>query len=138
MIRPGRIDTVIPVRPPDANAAARLVQLYGRGLVEGDLGDLEAAIRPLLGSNAAVFREVVERGKLAAVRRLKGDTSGLVIEPADISNAAVTMKEHLELLAPRSNPDDRPMSVFGRAVGRELGRELSTDTIDLAASANGK
>jgi transitional endoplasmic reticulum ATPase len=124
MIRPGRIDTVIPVRAPDSNAAARLVLLYGRGLVDSTERELEDALKPLMGCNAAVFREVVEKSKLAAVRRLKGNCKNLTVEACDIGIAAVSMQQHMDLLKPRVDTSDTPMEKFGRAVGRELGAEL--------------
>jgi transitional endoplasmic reticulum ATPase len=137
MIRPGRIDTVIPVRYPDAAAAARLVMLYGRGLVTGELDEVAAALKPMLGNNAAVFREVVERGKLAAVRRLHGNIEGMTVTPEDLANAAQTMAEHIELLKERAVADERPMSLFGKAFGREVGRTMndSSETLQIDATS---
>jgi transitional endoplasmic reticulum ATPase len=127
MIRPGRIDTVIPVRAPDAHAAARLVLLYGRNMVVESPQALEPVLQPLVdrGANAAVFREVVERAKLGGVRRCNGRE--IEVDAEDIHTAVVTMGNHMDLLAPREQTDERAMSLFGREVGRQIGAALCRD-----------
>lgn len=69
-IRPGRIDAVIEVMPPDETAVARIVRRYatdGGCTVEGSDAEIAQAVRPLLGANAAFFRVVVDRAKLASI-----------------------------------------------------------------------
>src|SRR5690606_20126549 len=36
MLRPGRLDAVIPVTPPDAKAVERLIRVYAKGAVRAD------------------------------------------------------------------------------------------------------
>ena len=38
MLRPGRLDAVISVEPPDAEAVERLLRIYGRKLIDPRLG----------------------------------------------------------------------------------------------------
>ncbi len=121
MIRPGRIDTIVPVRPPDLAAAVRLVRLYGRGVVEGKDEAIGGAIKVLLGSNAAMFRECVERSKLAAIRRMElaEDSGKLVIEPQDLGIAAASLEYHNELLAEKPAVDDSPVK-FSHVVSEAI------------------
>lgn len=96
MLRPGRLDAVITVHPPDHEAAQRLVKIYGRGLID-PTENLDEAGRELDGQIPAVIREVVERSKLAAVSRLAPGES-LKLIGHDIAIAARGMKSHLALL----------------------------------------
>jgi hypothetical protein len=77
------------------------------------------------GANAAVFREVVERAKLGGVRRCNGRE--IEVDAEDIHTAVVTMGNHMDLLAPREQTDERAMSLFGREVGRQIGAALCRD-----------
>ena len=102
MIRPGRIDAVIPIRTPDKSAIIRLVRLYGRDttgnpFIDATDAELEEAITPLLGNNAAVIREAVEKAKLGACLHNKCGKS-LKILAGDIKAASMSMRAHLELL----------------------------------------
>lgn len=103
MVRPGRIDLAVEVLPPDSNAAARLCQLYGRGTVAGTLEEIgEAMALPVARqANAAVYGEIVERAKMAAVRRMRlagSNTGPISITPEDLRLTAESMKSHLDLL----------------------------------------
>lgn len=100
MLRPGRLDAVISVRPPDAAAAERLVRLYARGLL-AESEDLSAAAKELDGQIPAVIREVVERSKLYAISHMKPNTT-LHLTGADLTAVARGMKDHLLLLAPKA------------------------------------
>ncbi len=109
MMRPGRLDAVISVVAPDAEAAEKLVRIYARGLVKAD-EDLSAAGKELNGQIPAVIREVVERSKLFAVRRSDG-TSRLKISGEDITKAAKGMKNHLDLMDTKEKPKTLPERV---------------------------
>lgn len=67
MMRPGRLDAIIEVTPPDAAAAAKLIQTYGRNELAEDI-DLKVCGEKLAGLIPATIREAVERSKLAAIR----------------------------------------------------------------------
>lgn len=100
MLRPGRLDAVIPVRPPDEDAVERLIRLYSGSLLAED-ADLTGTRRILTGQIPAVIREVVERSKLAAVAN-HGD---LVLTGPDLETAAAGMMQHLELITPKPRDD---------------------------------
>lgn len=138
MLRYGRVDAVIPVRAPDVAAAAKLVNLYGRGLVTSPTKEVEAAVKPLvdLGSTASAFREVIERAKLSAVRKWDG-LDELPIAADNVRRAASSMVAHQKLLQPAPQPDERPMSVFGAAVGNAIKKALKKDAPGAVVHANG-
>lgn len=98
MLRPGRLDAVISVPAPDAEAAARLVRLYARDLLPAK-EDLAAVGKELNGYIPAVIREVVERSKLAAISHTELGQE-LKITGEDLLIAARSMVQHLELLKP--------------------------------------
>jgi len=107
-IRPGRIDAVITVGPPDDQAIVRLVRRYaqdsqGRPVLDELLNDeqIVAAMAPVKGANAAFIREVVERSKLAAISHADG---AIVVSESDLATAANTMKMHLDLV--NGTPDE--------------------------------
>lgn len=96
MLRPGRIDAVITVTPPDAAAAAALVRHYGRTIVDPN-ANLEGVGKLLAGQIPAIIREAVERSKLAAIK----DTAPgqeLVVRDRHLEIAARQMLEHAKLL----------------------------------------
>lgn len=103
MLRPGRLDAVIPIGPPDASAAIRLVQRYCSGLLVTDEQALLGVGKRLAGQIPAVIREVCERSKLAAIA---GHGSAEQILPEDLLVAAEGMREQMNLLTPEP-PDDR-------------------------------
>jgi transitional endoplasmic reticulum ATPase len=98
MLRPGRLDAVINVLPPDAKAVEKLVRLYGRELIAVE-DDLSKVGEVLKGRIPAVIRECVERSKLAAIKRAGDNLSGsMKITADDLHEAALTMKLQLDLL----------------------------------------
>ncbi len=111
MLRPGRLDAVISVSPPDSEAAQRLVRLYSRGLLAGD-EPLDRLGEELQGQIPATIREVCERSKLAMVN---GGRNRIIED--DLIIAAQGMKKHLDLL---NAPRDEELSA-----GERLGNALS-------------
>jgi transitional endoplasmic reticulum ATPase len=112
MLRPGRLDAVITVNPPDAKAAEKLMRIYSRGtLAEG--ADLTEAGKELQGRIPAVIREVVERAKLYAIGR-NPDKSDFKITGDDLLHSAKGMRNHLELMA-GTKPEPSVEEKFGHA-----------------------
>jgi transitional endoplasmic reticulum ATPase len=106
-LRPGRIDTVIPILAPDDGAMLRLVRHYGKtkdgiAIVEGTDAEIIAAVKGLKGSNAAFVQEAVERAKLSAIGNSE-DT--MVIRPDDISVAVASMQTHIKMVCPEAGVD---------------------------------
>jgi transitional endoplasmic reticulum ATPase len=95
MLRPGRLDAVLHIGPPDAGAVQKLLRVYGRKLIKpGE--DLSGAGAALAGRIPAVIREVVERSKLYAIGRAPG--AEFFLTDSDIVRSAKGMEHHLKLL----------------------------------------
>jgi ATPase family protein associated with various cellular activities (AAA) len=103
LLRPGRLDAVIHVGPPDEEAAIALARQYGRGLIPAD-DELTESRKWLANRIPAVIREIVERSKLAAIN-LTEDDGDLVVNDDALTFAAQEMEEHIALLTPK--PEDR-------------------------------
>lgn len=134
MLRPGRLDAVIPVEPPDGDAAVKLARQYGRGLIPAS-DPLTKAREVLAGNIPAVIREVVERSKLAAIRLTPPDGELVVTDDA-LAFAAKEMADHIKLLTP-VEPDTRSETVKAADVLAEAMRESGTAPIFPIRSAHG-
>lgn len=97
MLRPGRLDAVIDVLPPDAEAAQRLVRLYGGNAISADT-DLTQVGKKLDGVIPAVIAEVVKRAKLAQLSLQEPGTLVTSLSSEALLNASESMKSQLELL----------------------------------------
>lgn len=103
MLRPGRLDAVISVTPPDAVAAQKLMRLYARELLQPE-EDISEVGEFLAGRIPAVIREVVERSKLSAILHTEPGQP-LYVHASDLQTAAQSMLSHLELLQPEEEDD---------------------------------
>lgn len=117
MLRPGRLDAVISVRPPESESVKKLIRIYGRTLLDNSC-DLQAVSDELAGNIPATIREVVERSKLAMISR-----GGESITPHDLLVAARGMKQHLALLQPKAK-EDSPHERLGKALADVMGDNL--------------
>lgn len=123
MRRPGRIDTFIRIDAPDAHAVDRLLRLYSRGLIAGDM-DIAAVSRMLAGQIPARVREVIELAKLAAVRRAETLDDARMLTVGDLMNGARRMLAQLELFAPPvvDDPNLRQLARFGADLVTDISR----------------
>ncbi len=116
MLRPGRLDVVIEITPPDAEAVERLVRIYGRGLI-AENAELSEVGRLLEGFTPAVIREAVERSKLAAIARTGQDS---VVVTEDLVVSAHSMLQQQKLLAPKAASTVHPADQFIEAVAEAV------------------
>lgn len=125
MLRPGRLDAIIEVKPPDAKAVIRLIRLYGRGLIDPKCDYARVGER-LAGQIPAVVREVVERAKLAAMRlqSISAQSGGLVITDEALMDSTYTMTQQIDLLNRSDKPGPTEMQQFGSAMGNAVGDAL--------------
>jgi hypothetical protein len=107
-------------------AARRLVKLYGRNLIAVN-EDLEEVGKELNNCIPAVIREVVERSKLGAISRTRGEGE-IQISAADLTVAARGMKNHLQLMMPTS---DEP------SVEQKLGNAFTGVVEKVLSNSNG-
>ena len=120
-LRPGRIDMILSTRQPDAKAAETLVLNYGRGLLDpaADLTDVGLMLQ---GRIPAVIREVVERSKMAAIRRLRSPQIAGKVLGADLVKAARAMEAHAKLLEDKeAKPVERTLRIPMTVVDKSLG-----------------
>jgi transitional endoplasmic reticulum ATPase len=113
-IRPGRIDAVIDVKPPDNFAVERLIRMYGGALVDPK-ADLSKAASRLAGHIPAVIEEVVKRAKRSALRRTQPGSIDILIGEEALDEAAATMRMQLDLLNPP--PKDAVVTIESRLAG---------------------
>lgn len=99
MLRPGRLDAVISVLPPDEIAVLQLMRHYAKNLLDNE-GDeaLMPAANLLAGQIPSVVREVVERSKLAAIGRSTKNSRVLTLQGEDLRIAAQGILSHIKLL----------------------------------------
>lgn len=135
MLRPGRLDAVISIQPPDREAAQKLVRVYGRGLVD-QYEKLTATGQELAGQIPAVIREVVERAKMNAIYRIKG-SEPFTLKDVDLAAAARGMKNHLELMNPKSKILRSPEEKLGRAF-KVVAETAFNGGLQKALKANGQ
>lgn len=105
MLRPGRLDAVIEVTPPDAKAVGKLLRLYGGNAIKPET-NLDTASNELAGNIPAVIAEVVKRAKLA---QLSIQPAGTLVEDLTekaLTLAAYSMKSQLDLLKKRSEEEN--------------------------------
>ena len=103
MLRPGRLDAIIDVTPPDAKAVEKLVRLYGRDTIDAS-EDLTLVGEALAGTIPAVIAEVVKRAKL---HQLQYQEPGTVIEQISgkaLLDSALTIQAQRKLLEEQSKP----------------------------------
>lgn len=100
MLRAGRLDSVIEVTPPDAEAVQRLIRAYAAGTVSAD-EDLSEVGEVLEGAIPATIAEVVNRAKLAQLAQQAPGTKVTHLTGAALAVAARSMAGHLDLLERR-------------------------------------
>jgi hypothetical protein len=121
MLRPGRLDAVIDVLPPDAPAVQKLLRLYGGEAIPADV-DLTSVSDKLAGRIPAVIAEVVKRAKLAQLRMQAVGTKVTTVTAEALAEAAETMNSQLELLY-REKPTKAPSidGVLSQIVNSAIG-----------------
>ena len=128
-LRQGRCDTLVKVTRPDAEAAASLVRLYGRGLMSTQT-NYRVIGEALAGHIPAEIREAVERAKLATIRRLcrRGDMpvdgiKGHVTEQ-DVLDAVRAMEAQHKLLEPKKKDGRGIIEKMADILGHRIGEAV--------------
>lgn len=97
MLRPGRLDAVIDVKAPDAEAVQRLLRVYG-GTAIDICEDLTEVGEVLEGHIPAVIAEVVKRAKLSQLCLNEPGKPVTNLSSDALLEAATTMSMQLQLL----------------------------------------
>lgn len=103
MLRPGRLDAVITIPPPDPQAVEKLLRIYGNGSIPKNANLAEVA-QELDGAIPAIIAEVVKRAKLSQLALQKPGTKISEVSAAALLEAARTIKAQRELLAKNPAP----------------------------------
>lgn len=106
MLRPGRLDAVIDVSPPDGKAAGRLLRFYGKGAIKPET-DLTAAGDLLSGSIPAIIAEVVVRAKLSQLTLNPPGVPVTDLSEAALVEASRTMQMQTKLLESKLHPQPK-------------------------------
>ena len=127
MLRPGRLDAVISVKAPGAEAVTKLLQQYTRDLM-ADGENFEKVSQMLAGHIPATIREIAERSKLAMIYR---GASELIED--DLIVSTHNMQAHLELLDGKPEPlsDEE---VLGQALAKVIGKNVDAEQAAKMAS----
>lgn len=152
MLRPGRLDSIIHITPPDSEAVIRLIKKYARDTLD-TRSDLSKASQILSGQVPATIREAVERAKLYAINRVYKNSSdnrggAMIIEKTsrsdnvtiigdDVYRAALGMKAHLDLLNGGESGAESDYEVLGRNLIYAVQRANGRPTAEKMTKGNG-
>lgn len=118
ILRPGRLDAVIPFRAPDSKTAEALVRHYAGELLAPN-ADLTSVGEALDGRIPAVIREVVERAKLHALA--DSSDGNIVLDEVALKRSAIGMAHHLKMLDEQApKPSESAMEQFGNIIGKSI------------------
>lgn len=123
MLRPGRLDAVIEVLPPDAEAVEALLRLYG-GLAIDPETDLSKAAAYLDGEIPAVIAEAVKRAKLAQLALQKPGEPVTKLSEAALVASAQSMSQQLKLLKERSSVKPKEASDIADALAQVIAKAM--------------
>lgn len=129
--RSGRLDVIMEMTPPDADAAKKLIELYSRGrLIEGI--DLNKVSSMLAGQIPATIKEVCSRALLSAVSHMKSALTANAITASDLETSAYTMLEQIKI-ATAEDKGEQPEPGEERAADI-LGARISDGLAKLATA----
>lgn len=134
MLRPGRLDAVIEVLPPDAAAVEKLIRHYAGPAIDPEMG-LSSVGTLLAGQIPAVVAEVVKRAKLAQLTLEEPGATVSELSPEALVAAARSMRAQLALMEgnkPAAEPE------LDTALGNVLGKVLTNGFGDALAKKVGK
>lgn len=122
-LRPGRLDFVVKLKAPSAEAVQRLLRVYADDLLDAK-EDLSEAGKELAGQIPATIKECVDRAKLGMIWR--NDTK---LVGNDLVIAAKSMRQHLELLnneVPKPTAAEKLAESLHEVVGNGTGEALES------------
>lgn len=114
MRRPGRIDMVLQVLPPDAETIARMVKVFLAGNLEEN-SDLSGIGTTLTGFAPAYIREACGRARLEALRRT-GNLNSL-INGEDLHTVAKEVRAERDMFVGVEDSEDKATDISTLAEG---------------------
>jgi len=129
MLRPGRLDAIINIERPDAEAAERLVRYYGGDAIDAH-EDLTEVGKTLAGQIPAVIEEAVKRAKLFQLTLSDKGSAVTGITAEALRQSAVTMRTQIDLLADKAVVEVPTLDqAMGNLVGGALKDNLKTNLV---------
>lgn len=135
MLRPGRLDAVIEVLPPDAKAVEKLLRLYGGNAID-KATDLSKAASSLDGEIPAVISEVVKRAKLAQLAMQEPGVPVTKLSEQALVTSAESMSKQLKLLKDRTAEKPRETSDVAEALAGVFAKAMRGTTEQVNAIHN--
>lgn len=132
MLRAGRLDAIIHVAPPDADATERLMRQYGNGQIDAT-EDISEAAALMAHNNAGDIREVVERAKLAEMRR-NPEGEPEPISGADLLLTGQLMQDELTLRKPLVDDERSEQVKAAQVVADAIATVPSTSEVAAAVA----
>lgn len=132
MLRPGRLDAIVPINLPDKTAAERLVRIYCGDLLAAD-SDLTKVGEDLADGKfiPAAIRESAERAKLSMLsdgrKKLTAD---------DLQTAVFGLRVHADLLQ-ETAPPPTPAERLATSLREVLAGAGAGATVDVSSVADG-
>lgn len=124
MLRPGRLDAVIEVLPPDAQAVEKLLRLYGKKAINPET-DLSKAAALLDGEIPAVISEVVTRAKIAQLALQPRGTLVTELSEAALLASAESMAAQSKLRKERTAQKPRETSDIADALAAVFAKAMA-------------
>ena len=123
MLRPGRLDAIMNIVPPDAGTAERLVRYYGADAIRED-EDLSEVGHALDGQIPAVIEEAVKRAKLFQLALSDKGSAVTDISAEALRQSASTMTKQIQLLA---EPEEKVTPTLDAAFKDTMVKALNGD-----------
>lgn len=97
MLRPGRLDAILHIGLPTADAIEKMISAFSGGMMAAD-EDVTEVAAVCVGMIPATINEVVKRSKLYAITRTEENEEARVTAE-DLLMSAKQMRRHLDLMA---------------------------------------
>lgn len=124
MVRPGRLDAIIPIGAPDAAGIRKLVEVnMPEGMLAAEI-DWEAVSESMQGFLPAFCVEAATRAVRYATVRTAGQIEQIVLQTEDLVFSALGLRGHLDLMNEAATGTPRPS--LDEAMGRVIERNLDS------------
>jgi|GEM_PF-3015722 len=125
LLRPGRLDAVINVTPPDAQAVEKLIRFYAGQAIDADTDLTEAGVELASAKTIpAVIAEVVKRAKLSELKLLPEGSIVTKLGQAAILEAAKTISAQVKLLQEKEPEQITTIEQIVAAASRSSAQEV--------------
>lgn len=136
-LRPGRLDAVISVSKPDAEATSRLIRLYAKGAISADV-DISEAAEQLRNNIPAIIGEAVKRAKISAIKLSEPGAEEIRITPEAMLEAARAMKMQTDILNAEKTVEPSELTLAANILAAHLVSGMKEGVLNAQANTNGE